>query len=167
LKIPSSIKKKKKQRRLSLCNENSYDKNKKVVSRIHERIGNKREDFVQKLSRNIINGYGIICFENLKINHMVRNHIFSKGILDASWNKLVQYTTYKAEEAGRVVVLVDPKNTSQICSKCGKIVVKDISVRTHDCPYCGYKVDRDLNAAINILRLGTQSLSGRTRSSVL
>ena len=131
----------------------------KVVARVHERIANKREDFTQKLSRDLANRYGTICFEDLNIRNMLRNHNLAKSISDASWGKLVQYTTYKAEDAGRSVVLVNPRNTSQMCSCCGQIVSKDISVRIHDCPHCGYRADRDLNAAINIMRLGLQSLA--------
>jgi len=74
---------------------------------------------------------------------MVHNHNLAKSILDASWNKLIQYTSYKAEDAGRKVVLVNPANTSQICSSCGQIVKKDLSIR----------------AALNILRLGLQSVA--------
>jgi putative transposase len=79
--------------------------------------------------------------------------------LDAAWNKLVQYTSYKAVDAGRRVVLVNPAYTSQMCSGCGQIVKKDLSVRVHDCPYCGLSIDRDLNASKNILRLGLQSVA--------
>ncbi len=149
------------QRKLSLCKKGSIERQraKKVVCRVHERISNKREDFTQKLSRNLVNQYGTLCFEDLNVKDMTQNTGYAKGILDASWSKLVQYTTYKAEDAGRVVVLVNPKNTSQMCSRCGQIVAKDISVRVHKCPHCGYKADRDLNAAINIMRLGLQSLA--------
>jgi putative transposase len=90
---------------------------------------------------------------------MVENHNLAKSILDAAWNKLVQYTSYKAVDAGRRVVLVNPANTSQTCSGCGQIVRKDLSVRVHDCPHCNLSIDRDLNAALNIARLGLQSLA--------
>jgi putative transposase len=142
----------------NLANAQRKEKPRKVIARIYERISNKREDFVQKLSRSLVNRYGVICFEDLKIQKMSENTLYAKGIMDAAWRKLVQYTSYKAEDAGRRVVLVNPRNTSQMCSRCGQIVAKDISVRVHDCPYCGYKADRDLNAAINIMRLGLQSL---------
>jgi putative transposase len=145
---------------------------KKVVARVHERISNKRENFTQQLSRALVNRYGTICFEKLDIRSMVlkNNHTpgtlhLAKGILDAAWSKLVQYTTYKAEDAGRVVVLVNPAYTSQMCSRCGEIVAKDLSVRVHDCSHCGYVADRDLNAAINILRLGLQSLAPKGHRS--
>ena len=129
----------------------------KVLCRVHERIFNKRDDFIQKLSKTFIDKYGIICFEDLNINKMVKDPLYAKGILDAAWNKLVTYTSYKAESAGRKVILVNPYNTSQMCSKCGTLVYKDTSVRTHNCPLCGLSIDRDLNASINILRLGLQS----------
>jgi putative transposase len=76
----------------------------------------------------------------------------------------VRYTLYKAEEAGRVCVLVDPEGTSQRCSRCGRVVKKSLAVRVHDCPICGLKMDRDENAAINILALGLQCLDVGPRS---
>jgi putative transposase len=71
---------------------------------------------------------------------------------------LIQYTTYKAENAGRVVILVEPRNTSKQCSGCGEMVEKSLDIRVHECPECGLIMDRDQNAAINILRLGLESL---------
>jgi putative transposase len=130
----------------------------KVLCRVHERIFNKREDFIQKLSKTFVDKYGTICFEDLNIKKMIKDPLYAKGILDAAWNKLVTYTSYKAESAGRKVILVNPYNTSQMCSKCGTLVEKDISVRTHNCTFCGLSIDRDLNASINILRLGIQSV---------
>lgn len=130
----------------------------KVLQRVHERIYNKREDFIQKLSKSFIEKYGIICFEDLNIKNMVKDPIYAKGIMDAAWNKLVTYTIYKAENAGRRVILVNPFNTSQMCSKCGTIIEKDISIRIHNCTFCGLSIDRDLNASFNIRRLGVQSL---------
>jgi putative transposase len=130
----------------------------KVLCRVHERIYNKREDFAQKLSKTLVDNFGIICFEDLNITKMVKNPLYAKGIMDAAWIKLVTYTSYKAENAGRKVILVNPYNTSQICSKCGTLVEKDISTRIHNCPLCGLSINRDLNASINILRLGIQSV---------
>ena len=101
--------------------------------------------------RNI---YDTIIFEDLRIKNMVKCHSFAKSISDASWAKFIEYTTYKAESAGRVVRCVNPRNTSQICSNCGLTVKKGIGVRVHKCT-CGLTLDRDTNAAINILRLGT------------
>jgi putative transposase len=81
----------------------------------------------------------------------------NKSIYDAAWNQLVRYISNKAECAGRILVLVNPCNTSKMCSGCGVLVEKGRREH-HDCPSCGLKMDRDLNAAINILRLGLQSL---------
>jgi putative transposase len=157
------------QRKLSKCQKGTPERAKarKVVGRIHERIANHRRDFAHKLSRQLVNTFGLIAFENLNIKNMLKNGHLSKSIADAAWNQLVQYTTYKAESAGRHVVLVDPRNTSQRCSKCGSIVQKSLSVRIHDCPVCGLVIDRDENAAINILALGLQGMGESPRSPSL
>jgi len=130
----------------------------KVVERVHERIGNRRTDFANQVSRQLVNRFGVIAFEDLDIKNMLKNHCLAKSISDVAWNMLVKATKSKAAYAGSKVVLVDPKQTSQLCSRCGLIVKKDLSERTHNCPECGLSMDRDLNAAINILRLGLQSL---------
>lgn len=130
----------------------------KVTSRIYEKLSNRRRNFAHQLSRKLANRYGLIVFENLDILDMLRNKQLSKSISDVSWNQFITFTTYKAEWAGRRVVIVAPRNTSKMCSGCGEIVEKDLSIRVHDCPSCGLKMDRDHNAAINILRLGQQSL---------
>ena len=133
-------------------------KRRKVIAHIHQRIANRRKDFAHKLSRELVNAYGAIFFENLSIKNMMQNHHLAKSIGDAAWNQLFQYTQYKAVNAGRVCELVDPRGTSQRCSGCGSVVQKDLSVRVHDCPACGLVLDRDLNASINIERLGLESL---------
>ncbi len=130
-------------------------KRRKPVSRVHERIRWKREDFAQKLSRRLVNEFGIIAFEDLNILAMIKNQRLAKSIGDAAWNQLVQLTTFKAEEAGRRVVLVDPRNTSKMCSRCGVLVEKKLSDRMHHC-VCGLSINRDLNASFNVLRLGLQ-----------
>jgi putative transposase len=141
----------------------------KVVGRIYERIANKRTDFAHKLSRQLVNAYGVIVLEKLDIDEMIEKHTtvfgykLNKSIADVAWSQLAQFTAYKAEDAGRLFLQVDPRNTSKKCSRCGLLVEKDLSVRVHDCPHCGLVLDRDHNAAINILalglqRMGTQSL---------
>jgi putative transposase len=92
---------------------------------------------------------------------MLQNHCLAKSISDAAWNQFAQYTQYKAENAGRACVLVDPRNTSKMCSGCDTLVEKSLAVRVHDCPVCGLIIDRDENAAINILALGLESLPVR------
>ena len=129
---------------------NRRKKAKMGLARTHRRVRNQRKDFAHKLSRKLADSYSTIIFERLNIMNMVKNHHLAKSIIDASWNQLVQFTTYKAEGAGGRVELVDPKNTSQMCSRCGVLVKKGLSVRVHRCWNCGLTIDRDLNAAMNI-----------------
>ena len=133
-------------------------KRRKAVQHIHQRIANRRKDFAHQKSRELVNAFGFMAFEDLRIKNMLQNHRLAKSISDAAWNQLIAYTTYKAENAGRVVVLVEPRNTSKQCSCCGEMVEKSLDVRVHACPVCGLVMDRDQNAAINILRLGLESL---------
>ncbi len=107
----------------------------------------------------LVESYDLIAFEDLKIKGMVKNHCLAKHIADAAWNKLITTTSYKAEWAGKRVELVNPSNTSQICSGCGQTVSKNLSERVHRCSFCGLTLDRDHNAALNILRLGLQSVA--------
>jgi putative transposase len=136
----------------------SKHKNKKTKRRLcklHNKIANQRKDFCHKLSRNIINEYDTICIEDLAINKMVKSHQMAKSIYDAAWFQFAQFLIYKAEEADRKVVQVNPAYTSQDCSGCGYRVAKQLSDRIHNCPNCGLSMDRDVNASLNILRLGT------------
>jgi putative transposase len=157
------------QRRLSKAEHGTPDRAKwrKVVARIHERIANRRRDFCHQESRKLVNTYGTLAFEGLQIRTLLRNGPLTKSIADAAWGQFVHITTYKAEEAGRCVVQIDPRHTSQLCSRCGQQVQKSLSTRFHQCPSCGLRLQRDHNAAINILRLGLESLGLAPRSSVL
>lgn len=153
------------QRRLSKAVKGTpyRKKQRKKVSRIHEKIFNRRNNFAHELSRKIVNKYQVIAFEKLNIKDMMSNqtkvfgHKLNKSISDVAWNQFMQFTTYKAAEAGRQVIFVNPKNTSKICSRCGQLVEKTLSDRVHSCS-CGLVLDRDENAAINILSLGLQGL---------
>lgn len=134
----------------------------KVVERVHERISNKRYEFAHQVSRDLVDRFGLIAFEDLNIKNMMQNNNLAKSIGDVAWNMLVTVTSYKAESAGSIVVLVDPRNTSKMCSRCGILVEKTLADRVHNCPECGLSMDRDWNAAINILRLGLQSVGIKT-----
>lgn len=157
------------QRRLAKCEKGTpeYRKRKRVIQHIHQRILNRRKDFAHKLSKQLVDGYQIIVFEDLNIRDMQENGYRSlhKSIGDAAWNQLVQFTRYKAEKAGRECVLVDPRGTTQNCSGCGNVVPKDLSVRIHDCPHCGLVLDRDLNASLNILARGLTCVGSIPRSA--
>jgi len=139
-------------------------KAKKVVINIHQRISNRRHNFIHQEVRKIVNKFGTICIEKLRVKNMMNNHTktfghkLNKSIADVAWSQFAQQLFFKAEDAGRKVIAVDPKGTSQICSQCGTIVKKDLSVRWHDCPVCNVHLHRDYNASLNILALGTQSL---------
>ena len=141
------------QKRLSRKKKKSQNRNNQriVVAKVHRRIRNQRKDFAHKTSRKLVNEYDLIVFEDLQIRNMVQNHHLAKSISDAGWSQLINFTKTKAEYAGKLVELVNPRNTSQNCSSCGNTVQKDLSVRVHSCPFCGLVLDRDHNAAINIL----------------
>ena len=121
----------------------------------HERIANQRKDYLNKLAHDLITRYDRIALEDLTITRMVHGNL-AKSILDAGWGSLVQRLTDKAASAGRVVVLVDPRYTSKTCSGCGRIFEGlTLTDRWVDC-HCGVSLDRDHNAAINILNRGGQ-----------
>lgn len=154
------------QRKLSRLEKDSLGRRraKKIVYRIHERIANRRHNFIHQESRRLVNIFGIIAVEKLNIKGMLGNHCLAKSIADASWGQFINTLSNKAEEAGREFVLVNPKSTSQLCSRCHSTVPKGLSARIHSCPCCGLIIDRDLNASFNILALGLQSLGRIPRS---
>ncbi len=131
-------------------------KHRKVVARVHERITWRRENFTHQESRTIVNSYGVICVEDLQVNRMTHNHCLAKSIADASWAAFFAQLDAKAEEAGRQFVKVNPAYTSQTCSRCGHRQKISLDVRVFNCPCCSSHLDRDLNAALNILALGLQ-----------
>jgi putative transposase len=146
------------QRRVARRKRGSARRRKAVAAlqRQHERIANRRKDFLKKLVHRLISRYDRIALEDLRITNMVRNRHLAKSILDAGWGYLVQHLTSKAAEAGRVVYLVDPRNTSKTCSQCGHIFESlSLADRWIDCG-CGLSIDRDHNAAINILKRAGQ-----------
>lgn len=132
------------------------EKAKIKVNRLYEKIRNRRTDFLHKTSRKIADDYNIICVENLQIYKMRQNSYVAKSVSDASWGEFIRMLYYKAEGAGGKVVSVNPMNTSQECSKCGNMVKKSLFNRVHMCPACGLVMDRDLNAALNILARGRE-----------
>ncbi len=121
------------------------------VQRQQEHVANQRRDYLHKLSTKLIEHYDLIALEDLRVRNMVRNKHLSKSILDSGWNIFKQYLTYKAGSAGREVVLVDPAYTSKTCSNCGAIFEGlTLSDRWVECA-CGLSLNRDHNAARNIL----------------
>ncbi len=134
----------------------NYRKQKCRVALVHERVELRRNSFLHKLSRYYVDNYDLVCLEDLNINGLVQinGSAMRKLMLDAGWGKFVNFVGYKAESAGKRRVQVDPKGTSQECSVCGGLVWKDLSERTHRCPFCGSVMPRDYNAARNIKHRG-------------
>jgi len=132
----------------------NWVKAKTGVARLHEKIGNRRTDFLHKASRKIADTYETVYVEDLIIGNLVKNHCLAKSISDAGWGSFISMIAYKAESAGGRLLKVDPRNTTQNCSQCGEYVKKFLSDRIHKCPRCGLKMDRDLNASKNILKIG-------------
>jgi len=144
----------KKQRNLSRKKKGSNNRERQRirVAQLHRKVRNQRKDFHHKISRELVKTYNLIVFENLQITNMVKNPHLAKSIVDAGWGQLIRFTQYKAEEAGTRVKCVDPKGTTQVCSGCGSVVSKTLAIRVHECPFCELTLDRDVNAAINILK---------------
>lgn len=184
LKVPKFLRKsetrlKKAQKKLSSLKKRTpaFLKQIRVLQKIHCKVRNTRSDFLHKQSNKVLARADVVVLEKLNISGMSRrpkpkqdengkylkNNAcakagLNKSINDASWHKFILFLQYKAEALGKTVKLVNPRYTSQKCSNCHKIVKKSLSTRTHRCKNCGLVLDRDHNAAINILRLGLESL---------
>jgi putative transposase len=147
------------QRRLSRRKKGSCRRKKarQQVALLHEHVANTRKDFWHKTTRTLVNTYGAIGLEDLSLNFMLQNGHLSLSAHDAGLGMFYTLLNSKAANAGCTVVRVDPAYTSQVCSDCGCLVEKALSVRIHDCPHCGLSIDRDLNAARNIFALAFKS----------
>jgi putative transposase len=133
------------------------EKAKAKLARLHEKVDNRRNDFLHKLSRFYVNTYGTICVEDLDVKRLKekgRSRGLHRSVHDAAWARFLSMLDYKAESAGRRLVKVDARGTTQRCSRCGNIVPKELKDRVHDCPHCGLVADRDENSAYNILIAG-------------
>ncbi len=132
----------------------------RVIARVHERIRWRRDNFAHQESRRFVDYYDIIAVEDLSVRNMVRNHHLAKSIHDAAWTQFAALLSYKAEWAGRVCIAVDPKYTSQTCSGCGwrapdlTLADRVFHCLNPACPECRLVLDRDRNAALNILARG-------------
>ena len=141
-----------------------------ILARQHTHVQNQRHDFHHKVSRTLVNNYGVIAVEDLNIKGMASG-MLAKSVNDVGWGSFLNKLAYKAESAGRVFIKVDPRNTSQTCI-CGQRVPKTLSQRWHSCPSCGLSQGRDHVSAQVILRLGlslrasTSAVAGVVREAV-
>lgn len=144
-----------KQRRLCARKQGSRRRGKaaREVAKTHLKIARQRRDFHAKTAKHYADIYGRIIVEDLNIQALSRS-MLAKSVLDAAWSAFLVILADKAERAGGQMIRIDPRFTTQSCSRCGTLVQKSLSVRTHNCPSCGYVADRDVNAAQNILRAG-------------
>ena len=154
------------QKRVSICEEDSLDYNKQKTKLAHKfkKLREHRKDLFHKISRELSIRYKNIVMEDLSVKEMTEKSPknMKKSYRDAAWSIFTKMTCYKVAETGNRVIFVNPAYTSQQCSSCGTIVPKDLSVRVHECPHCGLRMSRDMNAAINILNrgLGLQTETG-------
>lgn len=142
-------------RKLSKCVIGSKNRAKQriKVAKLHEKVANQRRDFLHKQSRQIANAYDCVCIENLDMKAMAQSLNFGKSVGDNGWGMFTAFLQYKLTDIGKRLVRVDKFfASSQICSCCGykNTATKNFSIRVWDCPECGARHDRDVNAAINI-----------------
>lgn len=141
------------QRAIARCKKGSKGRQKARAQyrKACSKVTNTKNTWLHQQSAMLVKKYDLIAVEKLNVKNMVKNHHLAKSIADASWSRFFTFLEYKAERAGVLFVKVDPRGTSQICSGCGAVVKKPLSQREHFCPHCGLVLNRDENAARNIL----------------
>ncbi|WP_448533643.1 RNA-guided endonuclease InsQ/TnpB family protein [Parathermosynechococcus lividus] len=146
------------QRRVSKKQKGSKNriKARQRLGRAHLKVQRQREEHAKRLARCVTTSNDLVAYEDLRVRNMVKNHCLAKSINDAGWYQFRKWLEYFGRKFGKVTVAVPPQYTSQKCSSCGAIVQKSLSTRTHVCE-CGAELDRDHNAAINILRIGLRT----------
>lgn len=150
------------QRRVSRKKKGSTNRNKAInrLGRVHLKISRQREEHAKRVARCVIQSNDLVAYENLRVKNLVKNHCLAKSINDAGWYQFRKWLEYFGVKFGKVTIAVNPAYTSQKCSNCGAVVKKSLSTRTHVCQ-CGFILDRDWNAAINILKLALSTLGHR------
>jgi putative transposase len=146
-------KKSKKFKKSAKPQSKNYHKARNRYARKHLRVSRQRKEYCKRVAYSVIQSNDLVAYEDLNVKGLVRNRHLAKSISDAGWSTFRQWLEYFGFKYGKVTIAVPPHNTSQNCSNCGKKVKKSLSTRTHVCPHCGFVEDRDVNAAINILKL--------------
>ena len=141
----------------------NYRKARNKYARKHLRVSRQRKEYCKRVAYSVIQSNDLVAYEDLNVKNMVKNRHLAVGISDAGWSTFRQWLEYFGYKYGKITVAVAPHNTSQNCSNCGLKVKKSLSTRTHVCPHCNYVEDRDVNASINILKLGLTTV-GHTGS---
>ena len=134
----------------------------KQLAKAYLKVQRQREDFARKQANTLVTSSDLIAYEQLQIRNMVRNRHLAKSISDAGWGQFLSWVKYYGVLHAIPVVAVAPQYTSQDCSACGTLVKKMLSVRTHICPGCSVVLDRDHNAALNILQKALERTVGHT-----
>jgi len=145
-------------RKAKIRQSNNYHKARIRYARKHLKVSRQRKEYCKKLAYSVIQSNDLVAYEDLNVKGLVRNRHLAVGISDAGWYTFRLWLEYFGHKYGKVTVAVPPHNTSQNCSSCGEKVKKSLSTRTHVCPHCNYVADRDLNASINILKLGLSTV---------
>lgn len=147
--------------RVSKKKKGSNNRKKAIIrlGRKHLKVSRQRKDFVVKLARCVVHSNDVVAYEDLKVRNMLRNRKLAKSISDAGWSQFFEWLQYFGKVFGKIVIAVPPQYTSQTCSQCSSIVKKALSEKTHICK-CGCTLDRDENAALNILALGLKQYPG-------
>ncbi len=152
------------QRQLSRKKKGSKNRKKarRKLAKAHLKVARQREDFARKTASTLITSHDLIAYEDLKIRNMVKNHHLAKSIHDASWGTFLRWVKAYGTMHAIPIIAVPAQYTSQACSECGTLVKKTLSVRTHMCTGCGVVLDRDHNAALNILDKALERTVGHT-----
>jgi len=136
---------------------NNYKKAKQKLAKKHLKVSRQRKDFAVKTALCVVRSNDLVAYEDLKVRNLIKNHCLAKSIADASWTTFRTWVEYFGKVFGTVTVAVPPHYTSQNCFNCGTTLKKSLSTRTHKCR-CGTVLDRDENAAKNILKLGLRTV---------
>lgn len=157
---------KKLQRKVSKCKKGSANRLKAIkgLKRKYLQVSRQRKDFVVKAARCVVKSNDLIVYEDLQVKNMIKNHKLAKSISDVGWFMFRSWVEYFGRVFDKVTVAVPAQYTSQNCSTCGSLVKKSLSDRTHQCTHCGTVLDRDHNAALNILARGLNRV-GHTQIS--